>query len=191
MKAIETSYKGYRFRSRTEARWAIFFDSAGISYQYEPEGFDLGEHGCYLPDFYIPSANAWVEIKGAEPTENEFELAYQLHSQAIDHKNTAAHVLYGFVERREKIMSGVDPDRLAKCMAAQKMIILCGSPGDDMDSYMILKLEDGMRKFNIHSSSLPGITLTLGGNPKRVEAAVNKSRAARFEFADSQKPWSK
>jgi hypothetical protein len=27
IKAIETSYKGYRFRSRLEARWAVFFDA--------------------------------------------------------------------------------------------------------------------------------------------------------------------
>ena len=28
-------------RSRLEARWAVFFDTAGIAWQYEPEGFDL------------------------------------------------------------------------------------------------------------------------------------------------------
>jgi hypothetical protein len=26
LKPIETQFKGYRFRSRTEARWAIFFE---------------------------------------------------------------------------------------------------------------------------------------------------------------------
>ena len=41
LKAIETFYNGYRFRSRLEARWAVFFDSAGIEYVYEPEGFKL------------------------------------------------------------------------------------------------------------------------------------------------------
>ena len=30
-KAVETVYKVYRFRSRLEARWAIFFDSLGIT----------------------------------------------------------------------------------------------------------------------------------------------------------------
>lgn len=191
MKAIETSYKGYRFRSRTEARWAIFFDAVGISYQYEPEGFDLGEHGCYLPDFYIPSVNAWVEIKGIKPTEQEFELAYQLHSQDNDQKNTNGYVLYCFVELLEKLVDGCDPDRIERCRSSKKMMILCGSPGDSLDSYMILKLEDGLRKFNLHSSSLPRIAITLGGNPQKVDGAVNKSRAARFEFGDSQKPRSR
>jgi hypothetical protein len=30
IKAIETLYRGYRFRSRTEARWAVFFDGVGL-----------------------------------------------------------------------------------------------------------------------------------------------------------------
>lgn len=81
IKAIETLYNGYRFRSRLEARWAVFFDTLGVEYKYEPEGFDLG--GCvlldhfgeniieytlgddhwYLPDFYLPGQQCWIEIK--------------------------------------------------------------------------------------------------------------------------------
>lgn len=62
IKPIETIYNGYRFRSRLEARWAVFFDAAGIKYQYEPEGFDLdGEY--YLPDFFLPQFCLFVEIK--------------------------------------------------------------------------------------------------------------------------------
>ena len=78
IKAIETVYNGYRFRSRLEARWAVFFDVLGIEYQYEPEGFDLGEEGWYLPDFWLSlnddrynHAGYWVEIKGAKPTLSE------------------------------------------------------------------------------------------------------------------------
>ena len=62
MKAIETVYKGYRFRSRLEARWAVFFDALDIAWTYEPEGFDLdGE--WYLPDFWLPGFDLFVEIK--------------------------------------------------------------------------------------------------------------------------------
>lgn len=65
MKAIETRYKGYRFRSRLEARWAVFFDALGLRWEYEPEGFDLGSAGFYLPDFYLPDLDGgtWVEVK--------------------------------------------------------------------------------------------------------------------------------
>jgi hypothetical protein len=75
IKAIETVHSGYRFRSRLEARWAVFFETLGVPYQYELQGFDLGNQGrrpvLYLPDFYLPSLRWWVEIKPAEPTGKE------------------------------------------------------------------------------------------------------------------------
>ena len=64
MKPIETKYNGYRFRSRLEAKWAVFFDALGIKYLYEPEGFELRDGSYYLPDFYLPELKTWVEIKG-------------------------------------------------------------------------------------------------------------------------------
>lgn len=64
MQAIETHYAGYRFRSRLEARWAVFFDVFGLAYRYEPEGFELEGGGRYLPDFYLPDLRAWAEVKG-------------------------------------------------------------------------------------------------------------------------------
>lgn len=63
IQAIETIYKGYRFRSRLEARWAVFFDEAGIKYEYEPEGFILDDGTKYLPDFYLPKEDIYVEVK--------------------------------------------------------------------------------------------------------------------------------
>lgn len=62
IKAIETSYKGYRFRSRLEARWAVFFDELGLRWNYEPEGFELPCGTKYLPDFFIEKIG-YVEIK--------------------------------------------------------------------------------------------------------------------------------
>jgi hypothetical protein len=53
MKAIETFYRGYRFRSRLEARWAVFFDALRIRWRYEHEGFLLSDGTMYLPDFDI------------------------------------------------------------------------------------------------------------------------------------------
>lgn len=70
-KAIETHYNGYRFRSRLEARWAVFFDHAHIKYEYEPEGFELDDGTKYLPDFYLPEGGYYVEVK--PPRVNAFE----------------------------------------------------------------------------------------------------------------------
>src|SRR5581483_11404076 len=58
IKPIETKYRGYRFRSRLEARWAVFFDTAKIRWQYEPQGFDVGGT-AYLPDLHC-----YFEVKG-------------------------------------------------------------------------------------------------------------------------------
>jgi hypothetical protein len=63
--AIETAYAGCRFRSRLEARWAILFDHLRIEWQYEPQGFVLGAE-AYLPDFYLPRTETWVEVRGVE-----------------------------------------------------------------------------------------------------------------------------
>jgi hypothetical protein len=101
-----------------EARWAVFFDVAGIAWQYEPEGFDLTNvkvprkyepdlppeivNGLrelghrpvrswnepddmrayaplwYLPDFYLPEQEYWVEVKPTFPTEREILLMRRL-----------------------------------------------------------------------------------------------------------------
>lgn len=64
IKAIETFYKGYHFRSRLEARWAVFFDTLGVSWEYEAEGYQ-NEDGStkYLPDFKLGNG-LFVEVKG-------------------------------------------------------------------------------------------------------------------------------
>lgn len=72
IKAIETRYKGYRFRSRLEARWAVFFDALGVKWEYEKEGYDLGNRGYYLPDFWLPQVDMWAEVKGQKFTSDEF-----------------------------------------------------------------------------------------------------------------------
>jgi hypothetical protein len=63
MKAIDTFYNDHFFRSRLEARWAVYFDSLQEKWDYEPEGFVLENGVKYLPDFYIPSLDSYVEVK--------------------------------------------------------------------------------------------------------------------------------
>lgn len=65
IKAIETWYKGFKFRSRNEARYAVGFDAAGIEWRYENEGYVLPNGTPYLPDFYLPEFDMYVEIKGS------------------------------------------------------------------------------------------------------------------------------
>src|SRR4051794_23364411 len=77
IKPIETVFRNRRFRSRREARWAVFFSRLGASWEYEPEGFELPS-GRYLPDFWLVEFNCWVEVKGTYPTEREIRLACEL-----------------------------------------------------------------------------------------------------------------
>jgi len=80
IKPIETNYRGCRFRSRTEARRAVFFRALNLPYEYEKEGFDLAGT-WYLPDFYLPTLacgpgyplGAWLEVKGVQPSDDELE----------------------------------------------------------------------------------------------------------------------
>ncbi len=53
IKAIPTEYNGVKFRSRLEARWAVFFDKLGIKWLYEAEGYQT-PYGNYVPDFWLP-----------------------------------------------------------------------------------------------------------------------------------------
>jgi hypothetical protein len=77
---IETHYRGYRFRSRLEARWAVFFDAAGIEWRYECEGYRLAERP-YLPDFWLPKSETFVEIK---PTKEAASQAVPLMKELVE-----------------------------------------------------------------------------------------------------------
>lgn len=63
-RTIETTYKGTKYRSRTEARWAVLFDYCGVGFQYEPEGFNLSS-GRYVPDFWL-DMGCYFEVKPEE-----------------------------------------------------------------------------------------------------------------------------
>jgi hypothetical protein len=62
IKPIETWYKGIRFRSRLEARWAVFFDALGIRWEYESQGYVI-DGRPYLADFWLPTQSTWAEVK--------------------------------------------------------------------------------------------------------------------------------
>jgi hypothetical protein len=91
IQAIETRYKGYRFRSRLEARWAVFWDAIGQEYQYEPQGVVVGGVP-YLPDFWLPSVvpsgaamgwGDWIEVKPREANEDESRKAFLLAHESM------------------------------------------------------------------------------------------------------------
>jgi hypothetical protein len=101
IRVLDTHYAGHRFRSRLEARWAVFFDTLGIKWEYEPQAYELAplpeavadrepeaqyrepqpddsKHlGAHLPDFWLPAQGAWFEVTRTEPSDQEWARLYR------------------------------------------------------------------------------------------------------------------
>jgi len=61
---MPTWHGGIQFRSRLEARHALFFDELHLKWEYETQGF-ASDGQPYLPDFAVFAATGtiWIEIK--------------------------------------------------------------------------------------------------------------------------------
>lgn len=92
MKAKKTIYNGYEFRSKLEAKWAVFFDLCGIRYDYEPEAFICFDSSQYTPDFFLYDVllrsddtiiGVYVEIK--PQNFNDYDREYKVRiSSAVE-----------------------------------------------------------------------------------------------------------
>lgn len=196
--AIETHYKGHRFRSRLEARWAVFMDALGVPWQYEVEGFKLprlddegeplrGRKLQYLPDFWLPEQDHWLEIKPAKYEEGGW---VKWPEEAIEDKLRALSVVTG-----------------------KRVVAICGTPGlscqgQEYEPYGGFEYEDGgpdcfylwcecpgceavgiqfsgRAERNKHK---PGCAITEADRIHRADAprllrAYEEATKARFEFA--------
>jgi hypothetical protein len=157
-RAIETRYAGYRFRSRLEARWAVFFDAMGLKWEYEPEGFELPGGVRYLPDFRI--AGDWFEVKPERDSADKARLFAESTGQTI-------YVLDGHPDLRAYVgWSGTS--------GPSNMIFI--PSGYKYSPFFVATSEADQRRYprqDFHWEALD------------VEAAVLASRSARFEFGES------
>ncbi|MCI5196279.1 MAG: hypothetical protein D3919_08625 [Candidatus Electrothrix sp. AW5] len=95
IKALPTLYRGIKYRSRLEATWAYFFDRIGFKYHYEMEGFKINDL-CYLPDFFLPEQDTWIEIKPKRPTKQErLKIASLLIELIKSGSESNVGILYG------------------------------------------------------------------------------------------------
>lgn len=85
--AIETIYKGTLYRSKNEAKWAMFFDLCGIEYQWEPEKFIGWNRLPYIPDFFLPEHNTYVEVKSTFESIHEDYMERKING-VIDYQTT-------------------------------------------------------------------------------------------------------
>lgn len=178
IKAIQTEYKGYKFRSRLEARWAIFFDSMGIQWEYEPEGYVLEDGTLYLPDF-------WLNInRRMYPGEEKARPGC-------------------FVEVKG-FMTDVDANKIYLFSKAQPIIVLGDIPNNveewneqffktlrnaivPMYSYSLIDGDD----YTAYFSEYKGELWITGGDHeewdcgRKMEMALLKAKQARFEHGET------
>lgn len=173
IKPIETKYKGYTFRSRLEARWAVFFDALDIKWEYEPEGFKLSDGTYYLPDFYLPtfSSGMYCEVK---PIGGDFSKAKQF---CLDSKKRVWKC-EGVPEYRSYTIFEVYPFDDEGNPCELRVVEDCGVPNHDQaykENRMFVQ---------------PGYENKDGTIPEEYwmphyEHAVEKSHSARFEHGES------
>jgi hypothetical protein len=164
MKPIETIYNGYRFRSRLEARWAVFFDVLGIKWVYEPEGYDLGRLGYYLPDFWLTEIGCFAEVKPQTFTEVEWNKASALPQHCL--------VLDGVPENKYYTVAG-DPENHGDFSSYGEYL--------QGKTYYCADLLFSKSRGRIWWIFMDDAGFTTDD---RHTNAINAARSARFEFGD-------
>lgn len=90
IKAKPTKYLGVQFKSKLEARWAVFLESHFLvnDWRYEPKTYTLREGKWeYTPDFYVNAGGRelFLEIKPTEPTPEYLSVLMQFAHHALVH----------------------------------------------------------------------------------------------------------
>lgn len=171
IKAIETKYKGHRFRSRLEARWAVFFEAAGIKWIYEKEGF-IFNGKSYLPDFHLPGIG-YFEVKGRHDFDDELmqEFANEINEtifvaiEEIPHPENEKGYLKSFLP------SHLQDDDDIKYWGYDDMFLKC----------------DGCGKITIQNEVYNSINgnCCSGSRELSIDDALQIAREARFEHGES------
>lgn len=181
LRPIETAYRGYRFRSRLEARTAVLLDALGLKYEYEPQGFNL-DGVYYLPDFWLPGFAAWLEVK---PTWSWDSCGLELRK---------AHALAAKSGRLVFIQHGDIPFP-SPDLAGESAI--CIAPGGDEDFPYLwcicpwcarigLEFQGRCERLACGCAAQNGVRRPLPtAAAPLIEAAYGAARSARFEHGES------
>jgi hypothetical protein len=177
LKAIETVYRGYRFRSRLEARWAVFFDALHISYEYEKEGYDL-DGLWYLPDFWLSRLELFVEIKPGGQWFYHRECDLLARSSGKDVLFLSGNPYpgeYGAGVYKHQWHSGSEPGEIAVCRRCPGLSLLRQTADDEWFANMGKHTcSDDNERWPLGVASSPGLL-----------SAYTAARQARFEHGES------
>lgn len=197
VKAIETRWNGYRFRSRTEARWAVLLNRLGIQFEYELEGYSLPSGVAYLPDFYLPKLNCILEVKPdlesdlSKPAELAASIAIPVYVACGSPKMPGNTPIVRIVE------GCAVPSGLVECPICGIVSFAC--KGDDIHDWLVCRcLSDGIEAAILR---LPPFLRSRGTTPKtyallwnalaypgateKISAAFDAAMSARFEHGES------
>jgi len=113
-------YKGNLLKSNAEFLVAKDLDHQGIKWIYEPKTFRFPT-GWYMPDFYLPDTQAWIEVKAhifpSKLTEEEARKLYDLCKEvkivylALPYHGFKNQVSYYPIEVHGKVIAWIDPPR--------------------------------------------------------------------------------
>ena len=173
IKTIETKYNGFKFRSRLEARWAIFFDVIGLKYEYEVEGFEM--NGIrYLPDFYIPSLDRWFEIKAKPLSEYEMKKCEEFCFNK-DNANIKFSVLIG------------SPEAVKINDFAGVLEYVWQWPSEEYPQNCRFLAPNELSEIEYYSRFMRGVWVVPGVTEEELILAASAAREARFEFGELPK----
>lgn len=178
-KSIDTFYNGYKFRSRTEARWAIFFDELNIAYDYEPQGFELGDVR-YLPDFHLTNGLIFHQFEPTQPDQVWVEI-----KPAGELSESERVKIAGFVRQTDGhilLISG-QPD----INASLRFIDYHPETNWLITDVRWIELQDGQIGL-VPVNLLNNGDLLNQTNTPRLRHALDKARQARFEFGQTPAP---
>jgi len=209
MKAIQTEYKGFLFRSRLEARWAVFFDALGLHWEYEAEGFELSDGRFYLPDFKVVSPHGyitWYEIKYSEQ-HNDGKIGV-LEDDYISENAVDGGSVYECHKTSFTLLSGDPADVLSLDKSWQRVCPRCGNIHPKEEGFYVGEPSWGCHPCDIDTPSGGDNPPELGlwGSQcyphkgallmrrddsgferykRRISNAVKAARSARFEHGEN------
>lgn len=189
VKPIETHYRGFRFRSRLEARWAVFFDHIGLVWEYEKEGYKLPSGRQYLPDFFFPNfpytgneypGGCFIEIKPTMPEDGSDD--WLKITEFNDNFESIHHPLY--------LIVGVPKDfvTLYKTGTGYSTTYLMGKISEP---YLIALLTEEicgvLDKEGYHLEEPKNIihSMIKGLRSNEIKDSLKAAKSARFEFGEA------
>lgn len=146
--AIPTHYNGTEFKSRFESDVAKWMDDCKIKWEYEPRSFLLKSGRHYMPDFWLPQLEQWIEVKGdvaGAVKKGLYELFYDFtdiptqvrNSYEYEHENrngkkVSEIILLGYNVKETRFFNGDLKDSqllyIGKCSKCSS-IFFCGISG--------------------------------------------------------------